>query len=260
MATIIVAIIALIAAILVGKDANKRGMNMWGWSLFVFFLLIIGLPAYFIARKPLKYIPKKSISHENTKNKKLNEHSSTIEEKKKTDEYSLILEKKEILSDLKRDNVITVNEYNEKLTLLNEQKKNIIKQKKKKQIDTIVETQIAPYISKLDELLKASILSKDEFETKKKQLYKKHYEKIVNEMPNLSPNKSQQIETISRFSFKPAQQRRLTDIERNLQKGDVILTDKKSKNIFYIYHQDEFKDILNDDVRFWDKYIHINLY
>ena len=45
--------IALFAAIAVGKDAKKRGMNSIGWGIFVFLILIIGLPAYFIARKPL---------------------------------------------------------------------------------------------------------------------------------------------------------------------------------------------------------------
>jgi len=45
-------IIAGIAGILVGQDAQKRGMNAWGWGIFVFLILIIGLPAYLIARKP----------------------------------------------------------------------------------------------------------------------------------------------------------------------------------------------------------------
>ena len=44
--------IGLFAAILVGQDAKKRGMNPVGWGIFVFLILIIGLPAYFIARKP----------------------------------------------------------------------------------------------------------------------------------------------------------------------------------------------------------------
>jgi hypothetical protein len=44
--------IGLLAAILVGQDAKKRGMNPVGWGIFVFLILIIGLPAYFIARKP----------------------------------------------------------------------------------------------------------------------------------------------------------------------------------------------------------------
>ncbi|MFZ4400597.1 MAG: PLDc N-terminal domain-containing protein [Bacteroidales bacterium] len=46
-------IISFIAAILVGQDAKKRGMNEWGWGLFVFFILIIGLIVYFIVRKPI---------------------------------------------------------------------------------------------------------------------------------------------------------------------------------------------------------------
>jgi hypothetical protein len=53
MGAIIGIIIGLIAGILVGQDAQKRGMNAWGWGIFVFLVLIIGLPAYFIARKPL---------------------------------------------------------------------------------------------------------------------------------------------------------------------------------------------------------------
>ena len=40
------------ASFWVFKDAKSRGMNATGWSIFVLLLLIIGLPAYFIARKP----------------------------------------------------------------------------------------------------------------------------------------------------------------------------------------------------------------
>lgn len=47
------AIIPLLIAIWVGQDAKKRGMNPIGWGLFVFLILIIGLPAYFISRKPI---------------------------------------------------------------------------------------------------------------------------------------------------------------------------------------------------------------
>ena len=47
-------IIALIVGILVGQDANKRGMNGLGWGLGVFLLMIVFLPIYLIVRKPLK--------------------------------------------------------------------------------------------------------------------------------------------------------------------------------------------------------------
>ena len=45
-------LIALVAGILVGQDAQKRGMNPWGWGIFVFLILIIGLPVYLIVKKP----------------------------------------------------------------------------------------------------------------------------------------------------------------------------------------------------------------
>ncbi len=36
----------------VRKDANSRGMNGMAWSIFVFLILIIGLPTYLLMRKP----------------------------------------------------------------------------------------------------------------------------------------------------------------------------------------------------------------
>lgn len=45
-------IIALIVAILIGKDASTRGMNSFGWGIGVFALMIFFLPLYFIVRKP----------------------------------------------------------------------------------------------------------------------------------------------------------------------------------------------------------------
>jgi len=54
MGTFLGMIIALIVAILVGNDAEKRGMNGFGWGAGVFLLMILFLPLYFIVRKPLK--------------------------------------------------------------------------------------------------------------------------------------------------------------------------------------------------------------
>jgi hypothetical protein len=34
------------------KDAKSRGMNATGWCIFVFLILIIGLPFYLLSRKP----------------------------------------------------------------------------------------------------------------------------------------------------------------------------------------------------------------
>jgi len=45
-------IIGIIVGLQVKKDAISRGMNGTAWGIFVALLLIIGLPAYFIVRKP----------------------------------------------------------------------------------------------------------------------------------------------------------------------------------------------------------------
>ncbi|HTA26511.1 MAG TPA: hypothetical protein VK809_01890 [Bacteroidia bacterium] len=34
------------------NDARSRGMNATGWTIFVILILIVGLPAYFMMRKP----------------------------------------------------------------------------------------------------------------------------------------------------------------------------------------------------------------
>ncbi|MDP4142997.1 MAG: hypothetical protein Q8936_00745 [Bacillota bacterium] len=45
-------IIALVVAIIIGKDASSRGMNAIGWGIFTFLICIITLPIYLIVRKP----------------------------------------------------------------------------------------------------------------------------------------------------------------------------------------------------------------
>ena len=42
--------IAGIIGILVGDNARKYGMNPIGWGAFVFLIMIVGLPTYFIVR------------------------------------------------------------------------------------------------------------------------------------------------------------------------------------------------------------------
>lgn len=53
---LIIQIIFLVIAILIGRDASKRGMNAWGWGIGVFFLWIIFLPIYFMRRQNNKFI------------------------------------------------------------------------------------------------------------------------------------------------------------------------------------------------------------
>jgi len=47
-------VVAIICGVLVGKDANQRGMNGAGWGVFVALLCIVALPIYLIVRKPLE--------------------------------------------------------------------------------------------------------------------------------------------------------------------------------------------------------------
>jgi len=45
-------IIAAVVGILIGKDADSRGMSGIGWGIFTFAICIIAVPIYLIVRKP----------------------------------------------------------------------------------------------------------------------------------------------------------------------------------------------------------------
>ena len=52
-ASLIIALIVLMPiSYWVYKDALSRGMNATAWTVFVILILIIGLPAYLLMRKP----------------------------------------------------------------------------------------------------------------------------------------------------------------------------------------------------------------
>ena len=46
-------VIALVIAVVVARDANRRGMNGLLWGIGVFLICIVFLPLYLILRKPL---------------------------------------------------------------------------------------------------------------------------------------------------------------------------------------------------------------
>jgi hypothetical protein len=50
-------IIAAVIGVIIGKDANNRGMSGLGWGIFTFFICIVAIPIYLIVRRPLKDTP-----------------------------------------------------------------------------------------------------------------------------------------------------------------------------------------------------------
>jgi zinc-ribbon domain len=50
-------VIAIVLAIVVAQDANKRGMSGALWGIGVFLLCIVFLPLYLIMRKPVLMAP-----------------------------------------------------------------------------------------------------------------------------------------------------------------------------------------------------------
>jgi len=52
MVAVVGIIIAVVAAVLIGKDAKPRGMSPAVWGIFSFLMLIVALPLYLVVRKP----------------------------------------------------------------------------------------------------------------------------------------------------------------------------------------------------------------
>jgi hypothetical protein len=50
-------IIAAVIGVIIGKDANNRGMSGLGRGIFTFFICIVAIPIYLIVRRPLKDTP-----------------------------------------------------------------------------------------------------------------------------------------------------------------------------------------------------------
>ena len=53
MEIVIALIISGIVAVLIGKDAESRGMSGLGWGIFTFLVCIVAVPIYVIVRKPV---------------------------------------------------------------------------------------------------------------------------------------------------------------------------------------------------------------
>lgn len=53
MEIIIALIISGVVAILIGRDAESRGMSGLGWGIFTFLICIVAVPIYVIVRKPV---------------------------------------------------------------------------------------------------------------------------------------------------------------------------------------------------------------
>jgi hypothetical protein len=45
-------VIAAVIGVLIGKDAQSRGMSGMGWGIFSFLVCIIAVPLYLVVRKP----------------------------------------------------------------------------------------------------------------------------------------------------------------------------------------------------------------
>jgi len=110
-----------------------------------------------------------------------------------------IRRQKEILSELLRDKLISEEEYNFKLKAILEKESEENKEQFEKELDTQVKNEISSSILKLENSLKAGLLTQEEFEQKKECLYNNKKEELIKK--GFNPSKVEEKDHWKVFLF-----------------------------------------------------------
>ena len=90
-----------------------------------------------------------------------------------------INKQKELLNDLRKENLLTEEEFQKKLNAINNKEEEENKDRKEKEIDRLTKENIRPLVNKLEASVKAGLLSQEDYESKKNLLYTDQRKKIV---------------------------------------------------------------------------------
>jgi hypothetical protein len=227
-------IIRIIITVYCANKAENLNRNMFLWGLFGFIFPIIAL-IWIQFKKELKI---QGISDQIYENKELADSKEDL--KKSTDQ---IFFQKISLTDLKKQNLLSEIEYQEKMQKLQEKEQNLFTTKKeveeKEKVEKykfLIEKQIEPSVEKLKILFDTGIISKSEFDQKKAQTFaekKDFFDKIP--FPYTDFQK-----------LKDWQKRSVRDYYRK-SKGENIYLLKNIDNNVYSFSNEEFNKIIKLD-------------
>lgn len=158
------------------------------------------------------------------------------------DKYS-IDDQKEILSDLKYKNILTETEYKEKLKIIVQKEQKIIKledatklKMNQDRLDIIVKKHISPTVTKLEDLLIAELITKDEFDKKSQKLFDDTKNKL----------KDIPFQTIEFNNLNDWQKKSVRKFLKLNKEGNMILFNKKRNSIFLLT-ESEVNELLNTE-------------
>ena len=154
------------------KRCHDIGISMW-WQLVPFFFLLLLLKKGDLTRNEYGAHPKQSARNKN-RDTRDNSDDLYLSTKQLENPY---IETRNLLKKSKLDRLISEDEYNEKIALLDTQEREYNEKKdlliRKEEVDTIAK----PILDNLDKLVIDGIFTQAEYEEKKKELY----DRLINE-------------------------------------------------------------------------------
>lgn len=221
-------VIRIIITVYCINKAGSLKLNVFGWGLFGF---IFPLVAFIWIQF------KKAPSHnKDPKSKDLEKDDAKVTD---TEDLNFIKNQKKSLLDLKYADLLTENEYNEKMQILflkEVEAKNRLKEveaaKTEEQLTLLVNEQIEPMVKKLEELRKAGIISQDEFNQKKSQYFSDNLIQLQN-------NPCKRIDLDKLLDW---QKRAVRDYYLS-SNGENIILFKRGRNIISSFTPREFNEL-----------------
>lgn len=150
-------------------------------------------------------------------------------------ELDLISQQKDALENLRGEDLFTDEEFNEKRRLLEQREVKIMEKRQ----ELFIRKEAEPAIEKLTALLTAGVISKEEYDQKKEQLYSNKWEQYKD------PQRRPSFTTIGSINYEQLErwnQQRVKEYLVKQKKGDQILYNSVTRNI-YLLTKDEFDSL-----------------
>jgi hypothetical protein len=267
---LIIGALSLLAGIVSPSDGDPTGVIL---GYFLKFALIISGIVLISRKKPS--IKNNNLHLSTTENKSgsntyniNNDIRSTPNEMLKIEENesNQLLKKIEFneseLLILKAHNLLTDEEFEIKKRSISKRKEEITQELNKIKLDqeiervkSIVNEDIKALISILENTLKSGLLTQEEFDSKKLQLFNEKYNSIFS-VPYLNPTFQLKLDLIKENALKDRQKETIVFGLRNFKIGDVYTYSKADKKLFK-YTSEEFIKLNNSYEASEYKYLEI---
>lgn len=207
------------------EKAGNLNRNKTEWGIFGFIFPLVAL----IWIQFMKPVPKNILINVNPANPNITEKNEKFKSQKET------------LWQLKKENCLTDEEYEEKLMMISEQEKVEKSSREEELINQKVKHQIEPIVSKLKHLLESELLTKDEYDLKVNKLFSDKKMKMIE---NISTRG--ELIRIDYDQLSEEQKDKVKDLIHRPRYEGIILVELADDNVWSAT-EDEYINLKLDD-------------